>query len=118
MEARSRWPSIINEKTFADFKRVAEQTGILTKEPDHPPERVRSVVSRFSMIWRCSGCFGTPKKSGIESSCGRNRSACAETRIWSQANMKERRHEASRRTGHFRSWHIAKFCCNTKLGRD
>jgi hypothetical protein len=31
MEARSRWPSIINEKTFADFKRVAEQTGILTK---------------------------------------------------------------------------------------
>jgi len=26
MEARSRWPSIINEKTFADFKRVAEQT--------------------------------------------------------------------------------------------
>jgi len=31
MEARSRWPSIINEKTFADFKRVAEQTGILTR---------------------------------------------------------------------------------------
>ncbi len=40
MEARSRWPSIINEKTFADFKRVAEQTGILTKEPDHPPQSV------------------------------------------------------------------------------
>ena len=38
MEERSRWPSIINEKTFADFKRVAEQTGILTKEPDHPPQ--------------------------------------------------------------------------------
>jgi hypothetical protein len=27
MEARSRWLSIINEKTIADFKRVAEQTG-------------------------------------------------------------------------------------------
>jgi hypothetical protein len=40
MKARSRWPSIINEKTFADFKRVAEQTGILTKEPDHPPQSV------------------------------------------------------------------------------
>jgi len=38
MEARSRWRSIINEKTIADFKRVAEQTGILTKEPDHPPQ--------------------------------------------------------------------------------
>ena len=25
-------------KTFADFKRVAEQTGILTKERDHPPQ--------------------------------------------------------------------------------
>jgi len=36
MEARSRWPSIINEKTIANFKRVAEETGILTKEPDHP----------------------------------------------------------------------------------
>jgi hypothetical protein len=38
MEARSRWPSIINEKTIADFKRVAEQAGILTKEQDHPPQ--------------------------------------------------------------------------------
>jgi hypothetical protein len=38
MEARSRWLSIINEKTLADFKRVAEQTGILTREPDHPPQ--------------------------------------------------------------------------------
>jgi hypothetical protein len=38
MEARSRWPSIINEKTITSFKRVAEQTGILTKEPDHPPQ--------------------------------------------------------------------------------
>lgn len=38
MEARSRWQSIINEKTIADFKRVAEQTGILTKERDHRPE--------------------------------------------------------------------------------
>jgi hypothetical protein len=37
MEARSRWPSIINEKTIANFKRVAKQTGIL-KEPDHPPQ--------------------------------------------------------------------------------
>ena len=36
MEARSRWLSII--KMFADFKRIAEQTGILTKEPDHPPQ--------------------------------------------------------------------------------
>jgi hypothetical protein len=34
------FPSIINERTFADFKRVAEQTGILTKEPDHPPQSV------------------------------------------------------------------------------
>jgi hypothetical protein len=34
MEARSRWRSIVNEKTIADFKRVAEQTGILTMEPD------------------------------------------------------------------------------------
>ena len=25
-------------KTIADCKRVAEQTGILTKEPDHPPQ--------------------------------------------------------------------------------
>jgi len=32
VEASCRWPSIINENTFADFKRVAEQTGILTKE--------------------------------------------------------------------------------------
>jgi hypothetical protein len=38
MEAGSRWPSIINEKTIADCKQVAEQTGILTKEPDHPPQ--------------------------------------------------------------------------------
>jgi hypothetical protein len=38
MEARSRWPSIINERTIADFKRVAERTGILTEEPDHPPQ--------------------------------------------------------------------------------
>jgi hypothetical protein len=38
MEARSHWPSITNEKTVADCKRVAEQTGILTKEPDHPPQ--------------------------------------------------------------------------------
>jgi hypothetical protein len=38
MEAMSRWPSIINEKTFADFKRIAEQTGILTKEPDRRPQ--------------------------------------------------------------------------------
>jgi hypothetical protein len=38
MEARSRWPSIINEKTFACCKRVAEQTGILTKQPDQPPQ--------------------------------------------------------------------------------
>jgi hypothetical protein len=35
MEARSPWPSIINEKTFSDFKRIAEQTRTLTKEPDH-----------------------------------------------------------------------------------
>jgi len=28
-----------NEKTFADFKRVAEQTGILTKEADDPPQQ-------------------------------------------------------------------------------
>jgi hypothetical protein len=26
------------KKTIADVKRVAEQTGILTKEPDHPPQ--------------------------------------------------------------------------------
>jgi hypothetical protein len=38
MEARSRWPSIIIEKTLAYFKRVAEQTGILTKEPYYPPQ--------------------------------------------------------------------------------
>ena len=38
MEARSRWLSIINERTIADFKRVADQTGILTKEPDHRPK--------------------------------------------------------------------------------
>jgi hypothetical protein len=38
VEASSRRPSVINEKTFADFKRVAEQAGILTKEPDHPPQ--------------------------------------------------------------------------------
>jgi hypothetical protein len=37
MEAISRWPSIINEKTFADFNRVAAQIGILTKEADHSP---------------------------------------------------------------------------------
>jgi hypothetical protein len=29
--------SVINEKTIADFKRVADRTGIPTKEPDHPP---------------------------------------------------------------------------------
>jgi hypothetical protein len=38
MEARSRWLSIVNEKTIADCKCVAEQSGMLTKEPDHPPE--------------------------------------------------------------------------------
>jgi hypothetical protein len=38
MKARSRWPSIINERRLPDCKRVAEQTGILTKEPDHPPQ--------------------------------------------------------------------------------
>jgi hypothetical protein len=38
IEATSRWPSITNEKTFADFKRVAERTGFLTNEPDHPPQ--------------------------------------------------------------------------------
>jgi hypothetical protein len=38
MEARSYWPSIINEKAITNFKRVAEQTGMLTKEPDHPPQ--------------------------------------------------------------------------------
>jgi hypothetical protein len=31
MEARSRWPSIVNEKTIADCKRVAGHTGILTR---------------------------------------------------------------------------------------
>jgi hypothetical protein len=50
LEARSRWPSIINEKTFADFKRVAEQTGILTKEADHPPQECR--CPRASSIFR------------------------------------------------------------------
>jgi hypothetical protein len=39
VEASRRWPSIINAKTFADFKRVAEQPGILTKEPDDPPQQ-------------------------------------------------------------------------------
>jgi hypothetical protein len=37
--ARSRWPSIINEKTIADFKRVADQTSILSKQPDHLPQK-------------------------------------------------------------------------------
>ena len=50
MEARSRWPSIINEKTIANFKRVAEQTGILTKEPDHPPQECWCL--RASSIFR------------------------------------------------------------------
>jgi hypothetical protein len=58
MEARSRWPSIINEKTIADFKRVAEQTGssatgvlILrassifrnAKQPELTPERFTAI---------------------------------------------------------------------------
>jgi hypothetical protein len=67
MEARSCWPSIINEKTIADFKRVAEQTGILTKEPvirhrsidvpaHHPYSATSSgwalTAARFTAIYR------------------------------------------------------------------
>jgi hypothetical protein len=32
-QAKTPEPSIINEKTLADFKRVIEQTGILRPEP-------------------------------------------------------------------------------------
>jgi hypothetical protein len=36
-QSREREPSIINEKTVADFTRVVEQTGILQREsPCHP----------------------------------------------------------------------------------
>jgi len=49
MGARSRWPSIINEKTFADFKRVAEQTGILARIIRH---RSVDVSPRISHIPR------------------------------------------------------------------
>jgi hypothetical protein len=38
VEASSRWPSIINAKTFADFRCAAGQTGVLTEKPDHPPQ--------------------------------------------------------------------------------
>jgi hypothetical protein len=40
-QSRESEPSIINEKTVADFTRVVEQTGILEREPgrhrSHPP---------------------------------------------------------------------------------
>jgi hypothetical protein len=35
-QAREPEPSIINEKTIADFTRVVEQTGILEREPTPP----------------------------------------------------------------------------------
>jgi hypothetical protein len=57
MEARSRWPSIINEKTIADCNRVAEQTGVLTKEPDHPPQESCS---------RASSIFRDAKRPGVD----------------------------------------------------
>jgi hypothetical protein len=58
MEPRSRWPSIINEKTFADFKRVAEQTGILTKQPDRPRPGCGSP--------RASTIFRDAKRLGVD----------------------------------------------------
>jgi hypothetical protein len=35
-QPREAGPSIINEKTIADFTRVVEQTGILKRDPDPP----------------------------------------------------------------------------------
>jgi len=35
-QPREAEPSIINEKTIADFTRVVEQTGILERDPDPP----------------------------------------------------------------------------------
>jgi hypothetical protein len=42
--------SIINEKTIADFMRVAEQTGILTKELDHPGTLRRARSANVSLV--------------------------------------------------------------------
>jgi hypothetical protein len=37
-QQRDPEPSIINEKTVADFTRVVEQTGILERQPRSPTE--------------------------------------------------------------------------------
>jgi hypothetical protein len=37
-QARAPEPSIIDEKTIADFTRVVEQTGILDRQPRSPKE--------------------------------------------------------------------------------
>jgi hypothetical protein len=40
-QPREAEPSIINEKTIADFTRVVEQTGILSSELEHPAKEQR-----------------------------------------------------------------------------
>jgi hypothetical protein len=50
-QSRETEPSVINEKTVADFTRVVEQTGILESEPvaieaHRPPGRARAEAKK------------------------------------------------------------------------
>jgi hypothetical protein len=44
-QPREPEPSIVNEKTIADFTRVVEQTGILEREPSPPKPSAASSSS-------------------------------------------------------------------------
>jgi hypothetical protein len=63
-------PSIINEKTVADFTRVVEQTGILDRQPRAPEEDACWAASDISPSqrrpWRYPASTGSARRSSRE----------------------------------------------------